>query len=132
MTLRWYSIVVDSHDVNALAAWWGETLSWPVVFEADGEAVISPPFAQEQPTSDTPVVERWPGLCFVSVDDEKTVKNRLHIDLSPGPGEDQQAAVDALLRRGATLADVGQGAEVGWVVLRDPEGNEFCVLSPRE
>ena len=132
MSLRWYSIVVDCHDVKAQAAWWGETLSWPVVYESDDEAVIAPPFAVDVPNADTPQVERWPGFCFIPVPDEKAVKNRLHIDLTPAPDDDQQLAVDALLARGATLADVGQGPEVGWVVLRDPEGNEFCVLSPRE
>ncbi|BDZ51998.1 hypothetical protein GCM10025867_42390 [Frondihabitans sucicola] len=132
MTLRWYSIVVDSHDVKAQAAWWAETLSWPIVYDADDEVVISPPFAPELPKPETPAVERWPGFVFVPVPEEKTLKNRLHIDLAPGPDDDQKADVDALLARGATLADVGQGPDVRWVVLRDPEGNEFCVLSPRE
>ena len=58
------------------------------------------------------------------------VKNRLHLDLAPYPGEDPAAEVARLLALGATRADVGQGA-VTWTVLADPEGNELCVLSPR-
>lgn len=118
MTVRWYSVVVDSHDVNAQAKWWSETLGWPVVYEGDGEAVV----AQDDTTE--------PGLVFVSVPDEKVVKNRLHIDLAPGPDDDHAAEVQRLVDRGATRVDVGQG-DVGWVVLADPEGNEFCVLTPR-
>ena len=50
--------------------------------------------------------------------------------MAPYPGEDQAAAVTALLSAGAVPADVGQGT-VSWTVLADPEGSEFCVLSPR-
>ena len=57
----------------------------------------------------------------------KTIKNRLHIDLDP---DDRDAEVERLLTLGATRADVGQGADATWVVLADPEGNEFCVLRP--
>jgi hypothetical protein len=55
----------------------------------------------------------------------------VHIDLAPEKGEDQAAAVRQLLGAGATPADVGQGDDVSWVVLADPDGNEFCVLTPR-
>jgi hypothetical protein len=72
-----------------------------------------------------------PGLVFVPVPEGKTVKNRLHIDLAPGPDDDQAAEVDRLVQLGATRADVGQDERATWVVLADPEGNEFCVLSPR-
>jgi predicted enzyme related to lactoylglutathione lyase len=61
---------------------------------------------------------------------EKLVKNRMHLDVAPYAGDDQAAEVTRLRRAGATDADVGQG-EVSWVVLADPEGNEFCVLTPR-
>jgi hypothetical protein len=65
-----------------------------------------------------------PGLLFAIAPDAKTVKNRLHIDLRP---EDQEAEVERLVDMGARQADIGQG-EVSWVVLADPDGNEFCVL----
>jgi hypothetical protein len=68
----------------------------------------------------------FPGLVFGLVPEAKGVKNRLHIDLNP---DDQVAEVDRLLALGATRADIGQG-DVPWVVLADPEGNEFCVLTP--
>jgi hypothetical protein len=132
MALRWYSIVIDSRDPAALARWWGETLSWPLVYESeDGdESVIAPPFADEL-AGTVPREQQPQGLVFVPVPEEKTVKNRLHIDLAPAPDESLQDAVDALVARGAALADVGQ-QDVPWVVLTDPEGNEFCVLTPRE
>jgi predicted enzyme related to lactoylglutathione lyase len=70
---------------------------------------------------------------FVPVPEGKTVKNRLHIDLAPLAGDDQDAEVRRLEALGATRVDVGQDNEkVRWVVMADPEGNEFCVLSPRD
>ena len=60
----------------------------------------------------------------------KTGKSRLHFDLAPPPGGDQLAEVDRLVSLGATRVDIGQG-EVGWVVMADPDGHEFCVLAPR-
>ncbi|MFZ7088760.1 VOC family protein [Curtobacterium sp. RRHDQ10] len=130
MSLRWYSVVVDCHDVAAQARWWAETLDWRVVFDTEDEVVIVPPHALDE-AHRVPLAEQGPGMVFVPVPETKTVKNRLHIDLAPGPDDDQAAAVQALLDRGAVRADVGQNAEVTWVVLQDPEGNEFCVLSPR-
>jgi hypothetical protein len=62
------------------------------------------------------------------VPDGKTVKNRLHLDFRP---VDQAAEVERLLALGVRRADVGQAGDEPWVVLADPEGNEFCVLGPR-
>jgi hypothetical protein len=72
-----------------------------------------------------PAPERVPGLLFVRVPEPKTLKNRLHLDFRP---DDRDAAVDRLLGLGATRADVSQG-EQSWIVLSDPEGNEFCILA---
>jgi len=69
-----------------------------------------------------------PGLLFARVPERKTLKNRLHLDFRPG---DRDAAVARLLSLGAAHVDIGQG-EQSWVVLSDPEGNEFCVLSSRD
>ena len=66
-----------------------------------------------------------PDLLFLKVPEGKTVKNRLHLDLRP---VDQAAEVARLLDLGATHADVGQPADASFTVLRDPEGNELCVL----
>jgi hypothetical protein len=131
MAIRWYTVVVDCGDVVAQAAWWGQVLGWPTVYQAPDEVVIVPPWAVEPGADDIPVERRGPGLVFVPVPEGKTVKNRLHIDLAPRAGDDQAAEVQRLLDLGATRADVGQG-ECSWVVLADPEGNEFCVLSPRD
>ena len=66
----------------------------------------------------------WPPLM------PKTGKNRLHLDIAPPGDGDQQAEVDRLVSLGATRVDIGQG-DVDWVVMADPDGNEFCVLRPR-
>jgi hypothetical protein len=60
----------------------------------------------------------------------KTSKNRLHFDLAPPVHGDQQAEIDRLVSLGATRIVIGQG-KVGWVVMADPDGHEFCVLAPR-
>ena len=115
MSTRLVNLVADAADPAASAHWWAEVLGWEVTFETRHGVAVEPPAGE-------------PGipLVFVPVPDHKSVPNRVHLDLaSPGSA----ALVDRLVDRGATLADVGQG-EVPWVVLADPEGNEFCVLGP--
>ncbi|HEV8065282.1 MAG TPA: VOC family protein, partial [Acidimicrobiales bacterium] len=130
MTVRWYTVVVDCRDVAAQARWWADVLDWTVVFEADDEVVIAPPAALDEERN-IPVLERSPGLVFVPVPEGKELKNRLHIDLAPVAGDDQAAEVARLESLGARRVDVGQNQdEITWVVLADPEGNEFCVLDP--
>jgi Glyoxalase-like domain len=73
-----------------------------------------------------PEQDRLPGVLFTLVGDKKAVKNRLHLDFRP----DQDVEVARLVAHGAPHVDIGQSAEP-WVVLADPEGNEFCVLGPR-
>ncbi|NCT90660.1 VOC family protein [Cellulomonas sp. APG4] len=131
MPVRWYSVVVDCTDVHAQARWWATALGWEKAYEADDEVVLVPPHALTARAS-VPVEEQGPGLVFVPVPEGKTVKNRLHLDLAPRADDDQAAEVQRLIELGATRVDVGQGPEVSWVVLADPEGNEFCVLSPRD
>ena len=65
--------------------------------------------------------------CSCGFREGKTGKNRLHLDLRP---QDQAAEVARLEALGASRANVGQGPEVSWVVMADPDGNEFCVLKP--
>ena len=113
MTLEWEQTIVEASDPGALGRWWLEALGWVVVNDDPGEFEIRPS------------ADRLPGLLFVHTADLKTTKNRLHLDFRP---DDRDAEVDRLLELGATRADIGQGART-WVVLRDPEGNEFCVLS---
>jgi len=123
MPTRLVHLVVDAADPPALARFWAQALGWEI--------------ADEQPTE----VDVWPRgysypdpvalpLVFVPVPEPKTGKNRVHIDLASSSAEDQAAQVNRLLSLGATRADIGQG-DVPFVVLADPEGNEFCVLDPR-
>ena len=113
MALEWEQTTVDAADPMALGRWWQAALGWVVVGASDDEFEI-------RPTADTP-----PGLLFSRVPDVKTTKNRLHLDFRP---DDRDAEVRRLLEMGARHVDVGQGEQT-WVVLADPEGNEFCVLS---
>ncbi len=132
MALRWYSTVIDSRDVGALADWWASTLGWTKAYESADEVVLVPQHASEEMVRSTPWEQVPPGLVFVAVGDAKTAKNRLHLDLAPHLSDDRDAEIEKLLARGATRVDVGQPESVSWTVLADPEGNEFCVLSARD
>jgi hypothetical protein len=115
MSLEWEQTIVDARDPVALGSWWREALGWVVVNDEAEEFEIRP------------AADRLPGLLFARVSDQKTIKNRLHLDFRP---DDRDAEVERLLELGATRVDVGQG-EQSWTVLADPEGNEFCVLASR-
>jgi hypothetical protein len=132
MALRWYTTVIDSTSPRSLAAWWAEALQWQTVYEADDECVIIPSWVTPELTADMPWEQVGPGLVFVSVPEKKQVKNRLHIDLAPHTSQDRDAEIARLEELGARRIDVGQGDDVTWTVLADPEGNEFCVLSARD
>jgi hypothetical protein len=112
-------IVIDSNDPHSLARWWSEALGWPITLEDDEEVVVEPLDERE---------DLVPVLGFVPVPEAKTTKNRVHLDLASTSPEHQTATVERLLAAGATRADVGQTGDETWVVLADPEGNEFCVL----
>jgi catechol 2,3-dioxygenase-like lactoylglutathione lyase family enzyme len=128
--VHWFSIVVDCHDPVAQAAWWADVLGWEVVSHQDGGSTLTPLPAT---AGSTGASATGPILEFVPVPDEKQVKNRLHIDVAPPVGGDQASEVARLESLGARRVDVGQQpSEVSWVVLADPEGNEFCVLTPRQ
>ncbi len=116
MSLDWEQLSIDARDPVSLGTWWREALGWVVVDEGPEVFEIRP--------EET----RTPGLLFVPVPEGKTAKNRLHLDFRP---EDRDREVDRLLSLGATRADVGQG-EQSWIVLADPEGNEFCILGSRQ
>ncbi len=121
MSVRLYSVLIDSNDPKTLARWWAQALDWEVTFEDGDEVDVAA-------GKDADGKEIEPILTFLEVPEKKSGKNRLHIDLAP---DDRDAEVERLLALGATRADVGQGDDVSWVVLADPEGNEFCVLSSR-
>ncbi len=119
MSLEWEQVVVDARDPAGLGRWWQEALGWVVVNDDPEEFEIRPG------------ADRLPGLLFVPVEEPKTMKNRLHLDFRP---EDQDAEVERLIGLGASRADVGQTGREPFVVLADPEGNEFCLLrrEPRQ
>ena len=118
MTLRIQAFLIDANDPRALATFWENALGWRRTYERDDEVVLEPP-------AGSPEDGVAPDLLFSKVSERKTGKNRLHIDLRP---EDQAAEVARLEALGSTRADVGQSGDESWVVLADPEGNEFCVL----
>lgn len=113
MSLEWEQVVVEARDPVALGQWWAEALGWVVVNDDANEFEIRE------------TANRLPGLIFLPVGVTKQEKNRLHLDFRP---VDQETEVQRLLGLGASRIDVGQG-DVSWVVLADPEGNEFCILS---
>jgi predicted enzyme related to lactoylglutathione lyase len=112
------AVVLDVTEPEGLAPFWSAATGWPVVRTDGRSASLRPPDRD------------GPWLELIHVDDPKRGKNRLHIDVAPYADGDQAAEVERLLSLGASHIDIGQG-EVRWVVLADPEGNEFCVLTPR-
>jgi hypothetical protein len=120
---RFTELIVDSQDTRRLAAFWCEVLGYRILDEEDSVVEIGAREVTAEDVRDRPVP---PTLVFVPVPEDKVVKNRVHIDVSPIDQTVEQE-VDRLIALGATRADVGQG-EQKWVVLADPEGNEFCVL----
>jgi predicted enzyme related to lactoylglutathione lyase len=118
MTSRLAEICVDCSDPHRLAAFWAEALGWQIGEANTDDVELVDPERQRAP------------LLFLRVPERKTVKNRLHLDLSPRD-RDQEEEVDRLIALGAHRVDVGQN-DVSWVVLADIEGNEFCVLRTRQ
>ena len=117
MGSKFTELIVDCADPDRLAEFWAAVLGWQPTGRYEGAVEIAGP-----PGS-------GPALTFIPVPEAKTVKNRLHIDVNP-VGCDQEQEVERLIGLGARRIDIGQG-EQGWVVLADPEGNEFCVLRSR-
>ena len=111
-------IIVDCNDPRRVAEFWSQVLGWAIQ-DSDGLPWMSETGA---PFPDLLLV-------FVPVPETKTGKNRVHLDVSP-IGCDRDEEVARLVALGATHVDVGQG-DAAWVVLADPEGNEFCVLGRR-
>jgi catechol-2,3-dioxygenase len=119
MPVRLHHIVFDAHDLPGLARFWARALGWQVLSERDREIVIGP---DEQALV---------GMCFMPTSDHKVVKNRVHLDLTGG-AEDRAAEIDRLIALGARRVDIGQTGTESWIVLADPEGNEFCVVRPKD
>lgn len=118
MNLRIQALCIDSTDPAVPADFWEKALGWRRTYVAADEIVLEPP-------AGSPEDGVSPDLLFLKVPERKELKNRLHLDLRP---VDQAAEVQRLEGLGATRVSVGQGPEVTWVVMADPDGNEFCVL----
>jgi predicted enzyme related to lactoylglutathione lyase len=118
MPTRLDTLVVDAADPSRLARFWSDVTGWPVTFAEPDEVVVE--------------LEGEPYVPFVFglVDDVKQGKNRLHLDLATRSIEHHAEEVERIRSLGAMPVDIGQG-DTPWVVLGDPEGNEFCVLEPR-
>jgi predicted enzyme related to lactoylglutathione lyase len=116
MTSRIAALAVDARDTERIAAFWCAVLGWEVT-ERDDEGVRIAPADDSAPPIDV-----------LAVPDAKTAKNRVHLDLR-ADGSTTAEELDRLLTLGARHVDVGQGPDVTWTVLADPEGNEFCLLS---
>ena len=123
--LRLQCLTVDAHNPKALAEFWAEVLGWSI--GEDGDEIgwwIERELADPKKTG-------FPDILFLKVPDSKIVKNRLHLDLRP---DDQVAEVARLEKLGAKKIEIGQSADsdTTWVVMADPEGNEFCILRERK
>jgi predicted enzyme related to lactoylglutathione lyase len=120
MPLRIQCLIVDCHAPDVVASFWEAALAWRRTHETADQIVLEPPAGSAEDGV-------APDLLFLRVPDPAPGKNRLHLDLRP---DDQEREVRRLTALGARRASVGQPSDVPWVVMTDPEGNEFCVLPP--
>jgi len=123
MTSRFSELIIDAHDLRAQAEFWCAVLGYRILEQTEDVVEIGAAPVTAEDVRREPIA---PPIVFVSVPEDKTVKNRVHIDVNPiDRSQDQE--VERLLTLGARHVDIGQGEQT-WVVLADPEGNEFCVL----
>ena len=123
MTSAVLNVTFDSRDAESLARFWGRVTGYVIAFE-------------DQPGNPfwvlTPNEPNLPRLVFVTVPETKSIKNRVHLDLAP-TDRTQEAEVSRLLGLGASIVDDRREIEPGgWVVMADPEGNEFCIEQATE
>jgi predicted enzyme related to lactoylglutathione lyase len=119
MPVRLRHIVADAHDLPAPARFWTQAPGWKVLSERENEIVIGT--GENAPA----------GMCSMPVTDPRTVQNRVHLDHTSSAA-DRDQEIDRLLALGARRAGIGQTGAESWTVLADPEGNEFCVVRPKE
>jgi catechol 2,3-dioxygenase-like lactoylglutathione lyase family enzyme len=110
---------INCDGLKETGYFWSAALGWPLVWDQDEETAI------RSPDGTGPKIT-WSGPPLMP----KFGKNRLHLDIAPPADGDQRAEVARLVSLGATRIDIGQG-DVRWVVMADPDDNEFCVLTPR-
>ncbi|WP_153414683.1 VOC family protein, partial [Nocardia macrotermitis] len=121
MSTRLACVVFDATRPRRMARFWAELLDWEVAVDRPGAVEVAAPDPDALDVA----------LSFRPARTPKSGKNRIHLDLSSRSLDHQGVQVDRALSLGARRVDIGQGA-VPWVVLADPEDNEFCVLEPRE
>jgi predicted enzyme related to lactoylglutathione lyase len=119
MPVRLHHIVIDAHELPSLARFWTQALGWKVLSERQNVIVIGT-------DENAPV-----GICFMPGTDPKTVKNCVHLDLTSSAA-DRDEEIERLLALGARHVDIGQTGAESWTVLAAPEGNEFCMVRPKE
>ncbi len=117
MALHINTLTIDCHDPHEQARFWSQALEWELILDPDGDPMIVPTLDRDALPGAFPIL-------FLGAPGTKGAKNRLHLDLAP---DDQLAEVERLERLGAIRVDIGQ-KQASWVVMADPEGNEFCVL----
>ncbi|MFF8413369.1 VOC family protein [Streptomyces omiyaensis] len=112
------AVVVDCADPREMARFWDGAMDWTLHEVADDHATMRSAEGV------------GPYLEFVRTPDAKSVWNRVHLDVRPYPGDDPASEADRLRALGATDPDFDRSA-IHWTILADPEGNEFCLLTPR-
>ena len=125
MGIKFEGVTVDASDPRGLAEFWAAVLGWKIGGELEEIEVWI------QPDTSDSVSTGFPEILFLINADAKRVKNRLHLDLRP---DNQAAEVARLEKLGAKRIDIGQNQNerCTWVVMTDPEGNEFCVLNDKK
>jgi predicted enzyme related to lactoylglutathione lyase len=113
------NVTFDCRDAGAVAQFWEAVTGHPKELEhqpGNDYWVVGPPDGS------------LPRLVFVTVPEKKATKNRVHLDLLPKGSASQEEEVARLVSLGATIVDDRrQSSPGGWIVMADPEGNEFCV-----
>ena len=125
MPSRLTEVAIDCREPERLVAFWCAALGYVRVAEGQDWIAIGP--AGDISADDWRAAPQPPNLAFCAVPEPRVAKNRVHIDITP-VGVTQADEVARLTALGATPADIGQGDET-WIVLADPEGNEFCVMT---
>ena len=125
MAIKFEGVTVDASDPRGLAEFWAAALGWKIGGELEEIEVWI------QPDKSDSVSTGFPEILFLINAEAKQVKNRLHLDLRP---DNQAEEVARLEKLGAKRIDIGQNQNESctWVVMADPEGNEFCVLNDKK